>query len=89
MQVFQYLLSFFRQIDKVTALHRLHYENRFVMLTADLITLTALYRRIIVIHVVKLNLYHLNLRVLGQNLIQYLCPVMERNTHMTDLSFSL
>ena len=54
------------------------------MLAANLVALAALHSNIIVIQVVELNLYHLDLRVLGQDLVQHLGAVVEREAHMAD-----
>ena len=54
------------------------------VLAANLVALAALHSNIIVIQVVELNLYHLDLRVLGQDLVQHLGAVVEREAHMAD-----
>ena len=54
------------------------------MFLANLITLAALDSRIIVIHIVKLYLDNLNLRVLCQNLFQNIRRIMEGDTEVSE-----
>ena len=56
------------------------------MLAADLIALAALDGNVIVVQVVELDLHDLDLRVLGQDLVQHLGAVVERDAHMADLA---
>ena len=57
------------------------------MLTADFIALSGFYLLILKVCIVKLNLYHFNFRMFGENLIQDFCTVVEGHTQMTDLTF--
>ena len=57
------------------------------MLPTDFVAGTALYGRIVIIHIVELNLDHFYLRVLGQNLLKHFRFVMERNADVAYFSF--
>lgn len=74
------------QVDKAAALDRLHDQYRLVVLTANLIAFAALDGNVIVVQVVELDLHDLNLRVLGQDLVQHLGAVVERDAHMAHLA---
>ncbi len=62
MQIIQNLFCVRRQIYQVSALYRLLDDHGLVVFAADLVAFSALYGGIFVIHVVELDLYHLDLR---------------------------
>lgn len=42
---------------------------------------------LLIIQIIKLDLHHFDLGVLGQDLLQHICPIMERDSEVTDLPF--
>ena len=86
MQVVENLLRVIGQVDQAAALDRLHDQYRLVVLTADLIAFAALDGNVIVVQVVELDLHDLNLRVLGQDLVQHRGAGVERDAHMAHLA---
>ena len=88
-QLIQHSLCLWRQIDQIAALYRLHDNDRLAEFAADLIAFPALHGRIFIVQVVKLDLYHFHLRVLGQNLFQHLRTVMEGDAKMPDFTLRL
>ena len=89
MQVIQNLLCIRRQIYQISTLYRLHDDHGLVVFPADLVAFSALYGGIFIIHIVKLDLYHLDLGILLQNLLQHFRSVVEGDSEMTDLAFLL
>lgn len=71
--------SILRQLYQIAALYRLHNDHRLAKFPAHLIALPALYRGIVVIQIVELDLYHLDLGILRQDLLQHLRSVVEGN----------
>ena len=88
-QIIQSLLRLFRQVHEVSASDRFHDKDRFSMLAADFINLAALYGNVLVVKVVELYLNYLDFRILSEYTVQYSCLVMERQSHMADLSLRL
>ena len=88
-EIVENLLRRFREIDQTAALHRFHDDHRLAKFAADLIALPTLHGGVLIVHIVELNLHHFNLRILGQNLLQYCRFVVEGNTEVLDLSFLL
>jgi hypothetical protein len=82
----QHSFGLLRQVDQVAALHRLHDDDGLMVLHADLIAFTVLHGGVVVVRVVELDLHHLNFRVLRQDLLQHLRPVVEGDAHMAHLT---
>ena len=82
-------LCFFREIDEIAALDRLHDDDGLAVLHADLIALAALHRGVVVVQVVELDLHDLDLRILGQDLLEHLGAVVERNADVAHLALGL
>ena len=76
-QAVEDLLCMLRQIDQTAALHRLHDEERLIVLSRHLVNLAALYGSVLVIQVVELNLDNLNLRIIRENLIKHVHLVVK------------
>ena len=51
---------------------QLHDQHGLAVPAADLIALAALHGGVVVVHIVELDLHHLDFRVVGQDLLQYL-----------------
>lgn len=88
-QLVQHSLGIVGQVDKVAALDRLHDEHRLAVLAADFIALAALDGDVVIVQIVELDLHDLDLRVLGQNLVEHLSAVMERDAHVAHLALGL
>lgn len=86
MQVGDAMQGVLRQLYQVAALHRLHHDDRFAMLCAYLAALPSLDVRIVIVHIVQLQLHKFHLRVFGQDLIQHLRLIVEGKPHMADES---
>ena len=67
----------------------LHTANRLVELSTDLIAFPALNRRILIVYIVKLNLYDFNFRIVCQNLLQDFRTIMEGDSHVAYLPLCL
>ena len=89
MQVVQHFFGRLRQLHQIAALDRFHDKGRFAVLLAHLIALAALHRRIVIIQIVELQLHHLDLRILRQNLLQKLRRVVEGYSHMAHFALRL
>ena len=85
-KIIQNLLGIFWKVYKVTAFNRFHDQHRFIMLTTDFVALAALYSWILIVQIVELDLDNLDLWILGKNLIQSFCLVVEGNSEMMDLT---
>lgn len=85
MQVGDVTQGALRQLYQVAAFHRLHHDDRFAMLCAYL-ALPSLDGRIVIAHIVQLQLNKFHLRVFGQDLIQHLRLIVEGKPHMADES---
>ena len=85
----QHSLGVLGQVDQVAALDRLHHDDGLAVPDAHLIALAALHGRVVVIHIVELQLHDLHLGIVGQNLLQHLGTVVEENAHMADLALGL
>ena len=79
-------LPCFRQIDQRAALDGLHDDGRLTEFAADLQALAGLDGRIVPVDVIELNLHNLNLRILGQDLIQDVRLIVEGDAEMADLA---
>lgn len=72
------------QIHQIAALHRLHHDHRLAELLAHLVDLPALHRQILVVGVVELDLHHLDLGILGEDLLQDGGLVVEGDAYVAD-----
>ena len=88
-QFIENVLCFLREIDEIAAFDRLHDDDGFAVLHTDLIALAALHRGVVVVQVVELDLHDLDLRILGQDLLEHLGAVVERNADVTHLALGL
>ena len=77
------------KIDQAAALHRLHDDHRLAVLPADLQALPGLNRFIFKIHIVQLQLHHLDLGICRENFLQHLRPVMEGDAEIPEKSLLL
>ena len=82
----QHVPGLLGQVHQIAALYGLHDDDGLVMFAADLIAQTALHDGVVVVHIVELDLHHLDLGVLRQDMVQHLRPVMERDAHMANLA---
>ena len=89
MELVKYCFCIIRKICETAAADRFHDDHRFSMLSADFIAFSGLNRRVIIVDIVELELYHLYLRILGEDLVKNLRTVMERDSKMADLSLFL
>ena len=89
MQLVQHFPGLFGQVDQVAALHRLHDQHGLAVPAADFIALAALHGGVVVVHIVELDLHYLDLRVVGQDLLQYLGMIVEGDAHMLDFALGL
>ena len=78
-----------RQIGEIAALDRLHHDDRLAVLPADLVAPAALHGGIVVVHIVELQLHGLELRVFGQDAVEHLRAVVERDADMAHLALGL
>ena len=83
-QILEDLFRRVRELDQIAALDRLHDNHGLSMLAADPVAFAALDRGVVEVDVVELNLHDLNLRVLAQDFIQHLRPVVEGNADVAD-----
>ena len=89
MERLQHRLGILGQVHQVAALHRLHDNDRLAVLLADLVALAALDGGVVVVHVVELDLHHLDVRIVRQDLLQHLRPVVEGNAHVANFALCL
>ena len=89
MQGVQHRRSVLRQAGKIAALDRLHHDDRLAVLPADLVAPAALHGGIVVVHIVELQLHGLELRVFGQDAVEHLRAVVERDADMAHLALGL
>ena len=89
MELVKHCFCIIRKICETAAADRFHDDHRFSVLSADFIAFSGLNRRVIIVDIVELELYHLDLRILGEDLVKDLRTVMERDSKMADLSFFL
>lgn len=82
-------LYLFRQVHQVAALDQLHDDDRLAVPDAGLAALAALHRRVVVVHIVELNLYDLDLRVIRRNLFEHLGAVVEGNAGVANFALRL
>ena len=85
-QVFKHGLCVLRQVHEVAALDGLHDDDGLIEFAADLIALAALHRGIIVVDVVELDLHDLNFGILGQNALEHLGAVVERDADVANFA---
>ena len=86
LQAVQHRFGLVRQIHQVPALHRLHDDDRLIVLAADLQTRHAPDHRAVCVQIVKLDLYRLNTGLLGENAIQHFGGVVEGHADVLYLS---
>ena len=84
-QVVEHLFRRIRKIYEVTALDRLHDQNGLVQFAANLAAFAALYRQIVVIQIIELNLNNLDLRIFRQDLFENVRAIVERNAQVAYL----
>lgn len=70
----------------MTALDRRHDQNGLVEFAANLAAFAALYRRIVVIQIIELDLNDLDLRIFRQDLFENVRAIVERNAHVANLA---
>ena len=85
----QHRCGVLRQIGEIAALDRLHHDDRLAVLPADLVAPAALHGGIVVVHIVELQLHGLELRVFGQDAVEHLRAVVERDADMAHLALGL
>ena len=83
------IVSLLREIHQASALNRLHYHSGDAVLHTNLVALSRLYRGILVVKIVELNLRNLNLGILGQDIVKHVCSIVEGETEMANLAFLL
>ena len=89
MQVAQDLVGLGWQVHQAAALDGLHHNDGFLVLRANFIHLAALDGVRFVVGIVELYLHHLHLRMLGEDHVEYLVLVVERDAEMAYLAFLL
>ena len=87
MKILKNFFCLLRKVYKASAFYRLHNKHRLVVLTTDFVAFFTLYCRVLIIQIVKLDLNHFDLRILGKDRIQNFCSVVEGNSHMFYFSF--
>ena len=83
----QYLFCLFRYIGKHTALYRLHYNYGLFMFGCYVVAFTCLYRCIVPIQIVYLQLNEFRLRMVLHNPFEQRTVVMKRKTYVPDFPF--
>ena len=89
LQIIQNLVCAAGQIDQVTALDGFHHYYGLVVLAAYFIAKPRLNGWILVIDIVKLNLYEFDLRMFGKYHIQHVGTVVEGKSEMPYLALLL
>ena len=78
-----------REVHEVAALDRLHDDDGLAEFAADLVASAALHGGIVVVGVVELDLHDLNLRIVRQDLLEHLRPVVKRDADVAHLALGL
>ena len=77
------------KVHQVPALHRLHDDDGLAVLPADLVAAAALDGGVLIVEIVELDLHHLHLRVVGEDLFQHLGGIVEGDAHVPGLALRL
>ena len=87
LQIVKHLLSRLGQLNQAAALDGFHNNGALAVLAADFQALPGLHRRIVEVHIVQLDLHHLDLGIFGEDLVQNWGFIVEGDAKVLDFTF--